>query len=252
VTRILFYRIFILLALAISCAPTSVKAQSGDKAELDLPPQAPPPGKGLPDFNGVWQAPYVPDLSRPLGAQPPFTAFGAEQFKNHLGGDDPSGYCQPDGPTRTIHSPFPFQIVQTAGMTTVLFEIQHTFRRIFTDGRNHPKDPDTSWWGDSVGKYDGDTLRVDTIAMNDKSWLDTADHQHSEKLHVTEVFKKTGPDTIQWTVTYDDPVYFTKPWSISLPLKRQKFDIMEMICTENNRDTPHYITSEKEKGKRPQ
>jgi len=234
----------IVLAAALGLPSLPLAAQSGDKADLNLPPQAPPPGNGLPDFNGVWQAPYVPDLARPLGSPPPFTPFGAQQFKNHAGGDDPSGYCQPQGATRSIHAPFPFQIIQTDGMMTFLFEIQRTYRRIFTDGRDHPKDLDLTWWGDSTGKYEGgDTLRVDTVGMNDKSWLDTAGHQHSDKLHVTEVFKKTGPDTIQWTVTYDDPVYFTKPWSVSLTLKRQKFDIMEMICTENNRDTPHYITS---------
>ncbi len=110
-------------------------------------------------------APYTPDLSR-AGGPIPFTTFGADQFKNHLGGDDPHGYCQPTGPTRAIHSPFPFQIVQSAGLTTFLFEIDHTFRRIFTDGRGHPHDLDHTWYGDSVGKYEGDTLSADTIGLS--------------------------------------------------------------------------------------
>ena len=128
-------------------------------------------------------------------------------------------------------------------MLTVLYEIHTTFRRIFTDGRTFPEELDQTWWGYSIGKYQGNTLRVETRSVNDKTWLDTAGHQHSDKLRITETFEKTGPDTIQWTVTYDDPVFYTKPWSVSLQMKRQKFDIMEMICTENNKDIPHYITS---------
>jgi hypothetical protein len=67
--------------------------------------------------------------------------------------------------------------------------------------------------------------------------------QPSDKLHVTEVFEKTGPDSFTWTVTYDDPVYFAKPWSNTLTAKRQKYDIMEMICTDNNQHMPRYTTS---------
>jgi hypothetical protein len=236
IRAVLCFGAFVLLSLPAA-------AQAGDNATLPLPPKAPPPGNGLPDFNGVWSAPYTPDLSRP-GGPPPFTPFGAEQYKNHLGGDDPHGFCQPTGPTRAIHSPFPFQIVQTAGMMTLLFEIDHTFRRIFTDGRGHPEDQDLTWYGDSIGKYEGNKLTVDTTGVSGRSWLDTAGHQHSDQLHITEVFEKTGPDTIQWTVTFEDPVYFTKPWTISLPFRREKYDIMEMICTDNNRDIPHYITSQ--------
>ena len=228
----------------VFCVVRAVAAgQAGDNATLPLPPQIPAPGNGIPDLNGVWQAPYTPDLARAYGAALPFTPFGAEQFKNHLGGDDPHGYCQPTGPTRAFHSPFPFEIVQTAGMTTILFEIDHTFRRIFTDGRAHPKGQDTTWYGDSIGRYEGNTLSVDTTGVSERSWLDTAGHQHSDKLHLAETFVKTDADSIKWTVTFDDPVYFTKPWSVSLNMKRQKYDIMEMICTDNNQDIPHYITS---------
>jgi hypothetical protein len=233
----------LLAVVALSLLASVLAAgQAGDNATLPLPPKAPPPGNGLPDLNGVWVAPYTPDLARAAGPIP-FTTFGAEQFKTHLGGDDPHGYCQPTGPTRAIHSPFPFQIVQSAGLTTFLFEIDHTFRRIFTDGRGHPEDLDHTWYGDSVGKYEGATLAVDTIGLSDRSWLDTAGHQHSDKLHILETFQKTEPDAIKWTATFDDPVYFTKPWTVSLPLKREKYDIMEMICMDNNRDMPHYITS---------
>jgi hypothetical protein len=91
---------------------------------------------------------------------------------------------------------------------------------------------------------EGNGLHVDTMGISDRSWLDTAGHQQRDKLHVSEVFAKTGPDTITWTATFDDPVYFTKLWTISLEMKRQKYDIMEMICTDNNRDMPHYSANQ--------
>jgi len=238
---------FALALILTGCvAAVPAYAQAGENATLPLPPNPPPPGAGIPDFNGVWQMPYTPDLARrAAGGSIPFTPLGSDKFKTHLGGDDPHGFCQPTGPTRAFHSPFPFQIVQSAGMITVLYEIDHTFRRIFTDGRGHPTDQDITWYGDSTGKYSGNTLDVDTTGVSDRSWLDTAGHQHSDKLHVTEKFTKTGPDAFTWTVTYDDPVFFTKPWSVTLEAKRQKYDIMEMICTDNNQDMPHYITSKK-------
>lgn len=239
--HLIWISVFVVVSLCLTSAPAF--AQAGENATLPLPPKFPPPGDGIPDLNGVWEMPYTPDLERPFGGALPFTPLGADKYKTHLGGDDPHGYCQPTGPTRAFHSPFPFQLVQSAGMTVVLFEIDHNFRRIFTDGRPHPKDLDTTWYGDSIGRYEGNKLIVDTIGISDRSWLDTAGHQHSDKLHVTEVFEKTGPDSFTWTAAYDDPVYFTKPWSITLTAKRQKYDIMEMICTDNNQDIPHYITS---------
>src|SRR5262245_65089471 len=124
----------VLVGACICLLPGPAGAQAGDNASLPLPPLAPPPGNGIPDFNGVWQMPYTPDLSPPFGGAPPFTAFGAETFNKHTGADDPTGFCQPTGPTRAFHSPFPFQIVQSAGQITFLHEIHHTFRRAFTDG----------------------------------------------------------------------------------------------------------------------
>jgi hypothetical protein len=236
-------------AAAVLCLFGGVPAagQAGQNATLPLPPNMPSPGAGIPDLNGVWEMPYTPDLERRFGGPLPFTPFGAEKFKTHLGGDDPHGFCQPTGPTRAFHSPFPFELVQSPGMVVVLFEIDHEFRRIFTDGRGHPSDLDNTWYGDSIGHYEGNKLLVDTIGISERSWLDTAGHQHSDKLHVTEVFEKTGADSFNWIVTYDDPVYYAKPWSVTLPAKRQKYDIMEMICMDNNQDIPHYITSKDRK-----
>ena len=94
--------------------------------------------------------------------------------------------------------------------------------------------------GHSVGRWEGNTLVVDTVGLNDRTWLDTAGHEHSDKLRVTERFEKEGA-TIKWTATFDDPVFFTKPWTITrtfTPGKRED-RIMAYTCTDNNKDVQH-------------
>jgi len=234
----------LLLVALLALLPAGGFGQGLNNATLPLPPAMPSPGNGIPDLNGIWVMPYTTDLTKPLGGPVSFTPHGAEVFKNHSDGDDPHGFCQPTGPTRAFHQPYPFQLVQTPGMLIVLFEIDHNFRRIFTDGRGHPDNLDHTWYGDSIGKYEGNTLIVDTIGLNEKTWLDTAGHQHSDQLRITETFTRIDRDNITWTVTYDDPVFYTTPITFSLPMRRQKYDILEMICMENNLDIPHFITSQ--------
>ena len=133
----------------------------------------------------------------------------------------------------------PFQIVQTPAVTAILFENQHTFRIIHTDGRIHPKEVDPTWFGDSVGTWQADTLVVDTIGLNDRTWLDTAGHEHSDQLHLVEKFQKIDNNNIKWTVTFEDPKFFTEPWSITLPITRQNTEIMSYSCEENEKDRAH-------------
>lgn len=129
-------------------------------------------------------------------------------------------------------------------MISFLFEYQTLWRVVYMDGRPHPADiadyPD--FMGHSIGKWEGDTLVVDTVGMNDRSWLDTAGHEHSAKLHLIERIKKVGNDKLEWTATFEDPVFFTKPWSITRTFTRfddNKDRIMPYTCTENNRDVNH-------------
>jgi len=199
-----------------------------------------------PDLNGVWAAPFTPDISKPLGHQPPFTPYAAERFRKEDEIDDPLTQCLPIGPARGIQAGLmPFQIVQTPQVTTILFENQHTFRIIFTDGRNHPKDVDPTWFGDSIGHWDADTLVVDTVGLNERTWLDTAGHEHSDQLHLVEKFQKTDKDNIKWTVTFEDPKFYTEPWSITLPISRQNTEIMSYSCEENEKDRVHLRRAKK-------
>jgi hypothetical protein len=199
-----------------------------------------------PDLNGVWSAPFTPDISKALGHQPPFTPYGAARFAKEDEIDDPLTKCLPIGPARGIQAGImPFQIVQTPSVFTILFENQHTFRIIHTDGRSHPKDLDTTWFGDSIGKWEGDTLVVDTVGLDDRTWLDTAGHEHSDQLHLVERFQKVDGNNIKWAVTFEDAKYFTEPWSITLPIARQNTEIMSYSCEENEKDRVHLRRTKK-------
>lgn len=199
-----------------------------------------------PDFNGVWSAPFTPDLSKALGRQPPFTPYGAARFAKEDEIDDPLTKCLPIGPARGIQAGImPFQVVETPDVFAILFENQHTFRIIHTDGRAHPKDLDPTWFGDSVGHWEGETLVVDTVGIDDRTWLDTAGHEHSDQLHLAERFQKVDNNTIRWTVTFEDPKFFTEPWSVTLPITRQKTEIMSYSCEENEKDRAHLRRSKK-------
>jgi hypothetical protein len=197
----------------------------------------------VPDLNGLWQGPYTPNLADAYGKPLPFTPLGAEQWSKVDTANDPTGFCLPVGPARGIQAPFPFQIVQTPGLVAILFEYQRTYRMIYTDGRKPPEDIHDypEWMGFSTGRWDGNTLVVDTIAIDDRTWLDTAGHQHSDKLRLTERFTKVDDGTIDWSVTFDDPVFFAQPWTITRALRRGKPGdrVMSYSCEENNKDIPH-------------
>ena len=201
------------------------------------------PAAGRPDLNGFWVNQYTPDLSVALGGQPPFTEFGAERWRTVDTSKDPTGICLPVGPSRAFTAPFPFVLVQSADTIGILFEYQSIWRAIFMDGRPHPEDIDDYpyFMGHSIGRWEGDTLVVDTTGIDERSWLDTAGHEHSAKLRLTERLQKTGPDTMTWTVTYTDPVYFTRPWSITRTFTRGKPGdrLLPYTCNENNKDVEH-------------
>jgi len=196
-----------------------------------------------PDLSGFWVNQYTPNLSVALGGEPPFTAFGAERWRTVDTSKDPTAICLPVGPSRGFTAPFPFLLVQSADTIGILFEYQSIWRAIYMDGRTHPDDVAEYpyFMGHSVGRWEGSVLVVDTIGIDERSWLDTAGHEHSAKLRLTERFEKTGPDAMQWTVIYDDPVYFTRPWSITRTFTRGKPDdrLLPYTCNENNKDVEH-------------
>ena len=142
---------------------------------------------------------------------------------------DPMFHCYPAGLVRLGPGPGrqrtsfggegPIEIIQTPSKVILLFEYHHEVRQIFTDGREHPKNVELTWNGHSIGRWDGDTLVVDTIGLRDESWLDAGGHEHSTQLQVVERFRRVDADTLEMERTLTDPISLAKPFTILIVLK---------------------------------
>ena len=147
---------------------------------------------------------------------------------------DPIHSCYPPGPTRAFTNPTPWELNQFPDAVVILFELDHSVRRIYTDGRSHPDGFPVSWMGHSIGKYEGDTLVADTVQISDRTWIDAMGHPHSEALHVVERFRLLDPNSLQIEFTFDDPKTYTKPWTGKKIFKRPppSFEILESVLCE--------------------
>ncbi len=147
---------------------------------------------------------------------------------------DPNNNCFPAGPTRILLAANPFEIVQNPNRVLLLYEWDHWTQQIWTDGRGHPKDLDPSWFGHSIGNWEGDTLVVDTVGLNDKTWLDAGGHVHSDALHLVERFRRVDHDTLVVDLTFDDPKAYTKPWTGQRVYKLQPtLELKEHVVCED-------------------
>ena len=126
---------------------------------------------------------------------------------------DPSTSCFPPGPTRIFTAPRPFEVRQAPDVVYIVSEIDHWVRRIYMDGRAHPDGYPSTWMGHSIGKYDGDALVVDTVAVNEGTWIDSLGHPHSDELHLVERFRRANPKSLEYEVTVEDSKDYTKPWT---------------------------------------
>lgn len=202
---------------------------------------APERQAGRSDLTGVWFGGASGDLSKATqpGQELVLTPLGRQRWDTIDHAKDPNTACLPPGPARMIMMAHPAMIVQRPDVVAILTESQRTFRIIYTDGRGHPSDiaDYPEWMGSSIGKWEGDTLVVDTVGINERTWLDTAGHEHSEKLRLTERFRLADPNSLEHIVTYDDPVFFVKPFTTRRLFKRQIGDrIMDHSCLENEKD----------------
>lgn len=225
-------------ACAALCA-ASAFAQGGYK-----PPTGPAPKllSGKPDFSGVWQRPYTPDMTRDTRdqkgmAELPFTEAGLKEWKSYdAANGDYTGQCMPFGLIRSINSPDPLQVMMNDQYLGLLHE-QNSWFHVVKLNAEHPKNITPTWFGDSVGKWDGDTLVIDTIGFNGKTRLDTIGHPHSDQMHVIERWSRPDLGHINYEITIDDPKTYTKPWKNTRVFTlRTDWDIMEYSCEENNKD----------------
>src|SRR5579864_602879 len=196
-----------------------------------------------PDLSGVW---FMPEYHRTLlpKEDPPIQPWAEALLKKRDvenntadpdSGPDPIERCFPPGVPRIMLQPFPWEIVQAKDRVLLIFEYQALTRQIFMDGRGHPKDLDQTYMGHSIGKYEGDTLVIDTIGFNDKTWLDPMGLPHSDALHVIERLRRTDHDTLQVDYTIDDLKAYTRPWTAQRIFKlKPDWEIKEYVCAENN------------------
>jgi hypothetical protein len=211
------------------------------------PPTGPAPRlpNGHPDFSGVWDHPYVPDMSNSnprnpalqKGAGPlPYTDAGLQNIKeyNPEQNGDYTGMCMPFGFMRSVNSPYPIQIMQNDKYVAFLFE-QSTWFHVVPFKNTHSDEPNPTWFGESIARWDGDTLVVDTVGFNGWTRLDTKGNPHSDKLHLVQTFKRTDAGHIAYSVTVDDPVYYARPWTNERTFTLTNGDLLEYSCEENNR-----------------
>jgi len=220
--------------------------------------RAPRTKDGKPNLNGIWQSlntanwdiqPHSaapgPPLLGALGAIPPglgitdgelpyrpeALAKKKENFDKRWT-EDPEAKCYLPGVPRFVYMPFPFQIIQSTDQIVMVSEYKLALRTIYMTNKPAPAD---SWMGWSNGRWEGETLVVDTKGFNDRSWFDRAGNYHSDELHVVERFTATSPDHLNYEATIEDSQTFTRPWKISMPLYRRmekNLQILDFRCVE--------------------
>jgi len=206
---------------------------------------APRTSSGKPDLSGVWSPDrafiYNIETALKKGEKLPIQPWAEKLAAQRMSKDDPEANCLPTGVPRM--APYPWRIVQTPTHIFFLFEGNiHSYRQIFLDGRPHLKDPDPTWYGDSIGTWDGDTLVVDSIGFNDKFWFDFAGHPHTEQLHVVERFRRPDLGHLDIEATITDPGAYTRPFTMyGHSVLQQNAELFEYICNENNQDVSHIV-----------
>src|SRR6185436_8687467 len=231
----------------------------------NLSARAPKTPDGKPDLSGVWAVEPPADFNRRAGEvfaadlqfisryalniladfkpdDSPMRPEAAAIFRQRAAGqgkDSPMSHCLPGGiPFSSLIAPF--KIVQTRRLMALIMEDNNPTRQIHLDGRMHPDERQPSWMGYSIGRWDGDTLVVDTVGFNDRSWLDTAGHPHSEGMHVVERFTRRDFGHIDTAITIDDAAMYTKPFTIQVRHRLlPDSDILEAVCAENEKDRIH-------------
>ena len=218
--------------------------------KVNLAAPAPRTPDGRPDLSGVWKSPNADRLEANIAQGP---NAGAVQlaaqalFDKRLGdvrADSPRARCLPL--SVPFHNVFDLlRIVQTPALTVIMYEApNNVFRTVFTDGRDLPADPNPTWLGYSIGRWDGDTLVITSSGFNDLGWLDFGGHPQSGTLRLTERLHRRDFGHIDVQMTLDDPHVFTKPITVATQLALQPdTELLESFC-DNERDLSHFTTSE--------
>ena len=237
-------------------APGIPRLQDG-KPNLSAPAPKGPDGK--PDLYGLWEFDRELDTTRRFDpvletAAPGITikpedivltsegkALQRQRRENYF----PGAQCLPD-PLPRRYGALPFKILTLSGLVVILYEDKTTYRQIFMDGRELPKDPNPTWSGYSIGKWDGDTLEVDTAGFNSDEWILPGRRPHSDALHIIERFRRRDFGHLEIQFTINDPKVYAKPWSFKedhhlIP----DTELLEYVCNENEKDLKHMVGADK-------
>jgi hypothetical protein len=228
----------------------------------DFTARTPRAADGRPDFSGVWQNEgYDPNGVEGLGPtprtvffdlsfglkdpRPPYQPWAAELYahrKDQNSKDNPDARCLPIGTLQMLAHPLPKKIIQNPGLLVILHERNMEFRQIYTDGRRLPDDPQPSWYGYSSGRWEGDTLVVDTVGFRDGLWADFNGSPLTDQAKMTERFRRPNFGRLEIEVTIDDPRAYTRPWTVSVHQRiALDTDLLEYACLENEKDVPRLV-----------
>ena len=241
---------FALVAAGIAALTLAVpRVSAQEKTDFKIPRTA----DGKPDFNGVWTSgaserlgdlgggpprfTSAPNLPRPepLPYQP-WAEAERQKYVERRGIDDPIGRCMMPGVPRTTGMPMPIQFVQAPKQFVILYEAYHAYRVIPFDAE-HPKDVEPSFMGDSVARWDGDTLVVDVVGFNTETWISGVGSVHTDRLHVVERYRFIDSATVVLEATIEDPGALTRPWKQYFTLRLAPGErIREYECIQNNED----------------
>jgi hypothetical protein len=219
----------------------------GADGKPDMSAPAPRTASGKPDLSGIYTPNYryFQNLAADLGLEKvPMTdearKIHAARATGLLGWEEPDAHCLPQGVPKINQAPVPFKIVQTDQLIVLVYEAFNLWRQVHLDGREFADDLNPSWLGYSKGRWDGDTLVVETRGLNGKQWLDHGGLPASDKLTVVERFRRPTVGRLEIEYTINDPTYYTKPWTA---VTNARFtlgtELFEFICNENEKSTPH-------------
>ncbi len=239
--------------------PTAGVPRTAD-GKPNLSAACPRTADGKPDLSGLWlteprrdATPNFPgceptaaefgDIGATLKNGLPYQPWAAELVKKRIAEQrlhDPLSYCLPVGPIRLHTWSTPRKMVQTPGLIVILNELNASYRQIFTDGRPLPVDPNPSWNGYSSGKWEGDTLVVESNGFRDGLWLDSTGNPLTDAAKLTEHFRRVDFGHMEIEITINDPKAYTRPWTVKLnQILKLDTDLLDFICAENERDTSH-------------
>ncbi len=204
----------------------------------DLEAPVPRTADGTPDLSGIWITPsprYLFNLAADTEVR--MEPWADELYRERLsneGRDRPSAGCLPHSVTDFDSHPTPRKVIQTPDQIVMLFEAYHSYRQILTDGRPLPDEREPAWFGYSVGRWEGDTLVVDTVGVHEGTWLDDNGHPHSDALHLIERFHRVDFGHMEVEITIDDPKTYAEEWTVSLDWEfLPDTELLDWVCTNN-------------------